>query len=427
MGLIFFLFIFLLIFGTPIVFSLGIAATLTLMAYDVPLALVAQRMYGGLDKFTIMAIPFFILTGIIMEKGGIARRIIDFATALVGWVTGSLYLVAVVAGTGLAAISGSGSADTAAMSSIMLPQMRKRKYNIDFAAAIMASSGSLGTIIPPSIMMVVLATISNQSVGAMFLAGIFPGLLCALFLLISGYARAKLNTEEAKDFTPFSFINLVKTFFKAIPALTLPVIIVGGIIGGIFTPTEAASVSVIVGLFISIFIYREIKFKDLYEIILKAATIASTVMLIIATASIFSWFIASQQIPQRISEFMLGFSDSKFWFLVNVNILLVLIGMFMESISAILILVPVLMPVAIAFGVDPLHFGLIIILNLSIGMITPPYGITLFVASSIAERSIVDVSKKLLLPLSLMFLVLLLATYFPQISLYLPSTILGYK
>jgi len=163
------------------------------------------------------------------------------------------------------------------------------------------------------------------------------------------------------------------------------------------------------------------------EIILKAATIASTVMLIIATASIFSWFIASQQIPQKISEFMLGFSDSKFWFLVNVNLLLILIGMFMESISAILILVPVLMPVAIAFGVDPLHFGLIIILNLSIGMITPPYGITLFVASSIAERSIIDVSKKLILPLSLMFLVLILATYFPQISLYLPSTIMGYK
>ena len=427
MALIFILFLFLLIFGTPIVFSLGIAASYTLLSYDVPMALVAQRMYGGLDKFTIMAIPFFILTGIIMEKGGIAKRIIDFATALVGWITGSLYLVAVVAGTGLAAISGSGSADTAAMSSIMLPQMKKRKYNIDFSAAIMAASGSLGTIIPPSIMMVVLATISNQSVGALFLAGIIPGLMCAAFLLISGYARAKLNKTEAKDITNFSFMFLVKSFVKAIPALTLPVIIVGGIVGGIFTPTEAASVSVIVGLIISIFIYKEIKFKDLPDIILRAATIASTVMLIIATASIFSWFIASQQIPQKISEFMLGFSDSKLLFLLNVNLLLILIGMFMESISAILILVPVLMPVAIAFGVDPLHFGLIIILNLSIGMITPPYGITLFVASSIAERSIIDVSKKLILPLTLMIFVLILATYFPQISLYLPSTIMGYK
>ena len=427
MSLILILFILLLIFGTPIVFSLGIAASFTLVAYDVPLALVAQRIYGGLDKFTIMAIPFFILTGIIMEKGGIAKRIIDLATALVGWITGSLYLVAVVAGTGLAAISGSGSADTAAMSSIMLPEMKKRNYNIDFAAAIMACSGSLGTIIPPSIMMVVLATISNQSVGALFLAGIVPGLLCTLFLLISGYLRAKTNVAESKDIHKFTFTNLIKTFFKAIPALTLPVIIVGGIIGGIFTPTEAASVAVIVGLFVSLFIYREIKFKDLPSIILKAATIASTVMLIIATANIFSWFIASQQIPQKISDFMLGFSDSKIWFLVNVNLLLLLIGMFMESISAILILVPVLMPVAIAFGVDPLHFGLIIILNLSIGMITPPYGITLFVASSIAERSIIDVSKKLILPLSMMLLVLILATYFPKIALYLPTTLLGYK
>lgn len=427
MALISILFILLLIFGTPIVFSLGIAASFTLVAYDIPLALVAQRIYGGLDKFTIMAIPFFILTGIIMEKGGIAKRIIDLATALVGWITGSLYLVAVVAGTGLAAISGSGSADTAAMSSMMLPEMKKRNYNIDFAAAIMACSGSLGTIIPPSIMMVVLATISNQSVGALFLAGIVPGLLCTLFLLMSGFIRAKTNISESKDIHHFSFIYLIKTFFKAIPALTLPVIIVGGIVGGIFTPTEAASVAVIAGLLISLFIYREIKIKDLPDIILKAATIASTVMLIIATANIFSWFIASQQIPQKISDFMLGFSDSKIWFLVNVNLLLLLIGMFMESISAILILVPVLMPVAIAFGVDPLHFGLIIILNLSIGMITPPYGITLFVASSIAERSIIDVSKKLILPLSMMLLVLILATYFPKIALYLPTTLLGYK
>jgi C4-dicarboxylate transporter DctM subunit len=427
MALISILFILLLIFGTPIVFSLGIAASFTIAVYDIPLALIAQRIYGGLDKFTIMAIPFFILTGIIMEKGGIAKRIIDLATALVGWITGSLYLVAVVAGTGLAAISGSGSADTAAMSSMMLPEMKKRNYNIDFAAAIMACSGSLGTIIPPSIMMVVLATISNQSVGALFLAGIVPGLMCTLFLLMSGYIRAKTNISESKDIHNFSFIFLVKTFIKAIPALTLPVIIVGGIVGGIFTPTEAASVAVIAGLFISLFIYREIKFRDLPDIILKAATIASTVMLIIATANIFSWFIASQQIPQKISDFMLGFSDSKIWFLVNVNILLLLIGMFMESISAILILVPVLMPVAIAFGVDPLHFGLIIILNLSIGMITPPYGITLFVASSIAERSIIDVSKKLILPLSMMLLVLILATYFPQIALYLPTNLLGYK
>ena len=427
MALISILFILLLIFGTPIVFSLGIAASFTLVAYDIPLALVAQRIYGGLDKFTIMAIPFFILTGIIMEKGGIAKRIIDLATALVGWITGSLYLVAVVAGTGLAAISGSGSADTAAMSSMMLPEMKKRNYNIDFAAAIMACSGSLGTIIPPSIMMVVLATISNQSVGALFLAGIIPGLLCTLFLLMSGFIRAKTNISESKDIRHFSFIYLIKTFIKAIPALTLPVIIVGGIVGGIFTPTEAASVAVIAGLLISLFIYREIKFKDLPVIILKAATIASTVMLIIATANIFSWFIASQQIPQKISDFMLGFSDSKILFLVNVNLLLLLIGMFMESISAILILVPVLMPVAIAFGVDPLHFGLIIILNLSIGMITPPYGITLFVASSIAERSIIDVSKKLILPLSMMLLVLILATYFPKIALYLPTTLLGYK
>jgi C4-dicarboxylate transporter DctM subunit len=421
MTLVFLIFLFLLIFGTPIVFSLGIAASLSLITYNVPIAIVAQRIYGGLDKFTIMAIPFFILTGIIMERGGIAKRIIDFASALVGWITGSLYLVAVVAGTGMAAISGSGSADTAAMSSIMLPEMKKRKYNIDFSAAIMACSGSLGTIIPPSIMMVVLATVSNLSVGAMFLAGIIPGLLCAFFLLISGYMRAKFVDTQTTDKISFSFSRLASSFYSAIPAFFLPIIIVGGIIGGFFTPTEAASIAVIAGFVISIFIYKEIKFKDLPEMIVKAAMISATVMLIISTASIFSWFIASQQIPQKISVFVNEFSSNKYVFLININLLLILIGMFMESISAILILMPVLMPLALSFGIDPLHFGFIVILNLSIGLFTPPYGITLFVASSIAERSIVDVSKKIIIPLCLMLIVLLITTFFPEIALYLPN------
>ena len=419
-----FVFLGLILAGTPIVFALGVAAAITLWLSDIPMSIVAQRMYAGLDSFTIMAIPFFVFAGIIMEQGGIARRIIDFATALVGWIRGSLLLVAVVSGTGLAAISGSGSADTAATSSIMLPEMRKRNYNIDFAAGIMAASGSLGPIIPPSIMMVVLATISNISVGGMFLGGIVPGLLMAAGLLLACYIHARRHASIYTVQEQFTLRRLGRTFIAALPAFTMPVIIVGGIVGGVFTPTEAASVAVLAGLLISLLVYRELRLRDLPELMLKAASISAAVMMIIATASVFSWLIASQNIPTLLAEQLRQISDSPYVFLMIVNILLLLIGMFMESISAILILTPVLMPIATSFGIDPLHFGVVIVMNLSIGMITPPYGITLFVASSIAGRSITQVSTQIWLPLGFMLITLIAATYFPALITLLPNTLM---
>ncbi len=417
-------FLLLIAIGTPIVFALGISATLTLYLLDIPMAIVPQRIFSGLDSFTIMAIPFFVFAGIIMEKGGIARRIIDFATAMVGWITGSLLLVAVVAGTGMAAISGSGSADTAATSSIMLPEMRRRKYNIDFAAGIMAAAGTLGPIIPPSIMMVVLATISNMSVGRMFLGGIVPGLLMAIGIMIASYIHAKRGGEAYQDTEPFTIARLGKTFIAAGSAFVMPVIIIGGIIGGIFTPTEAASVAIFVGLIISIYVYKEITIKEIPEMILKAAAISAAVMMIIATASIFSWLIALENVPTAIANWLRQTTENPLLFLVLVNLLLIFIGMFIESISAILILVPVLLPVAVLYGIDPLHFGVIVIINLSIGMITPPYGITLFVASSIAERSIFQVSSKIILPLAFMVAILILATLMPELVTFLPNALL---
>lgn len=417
-------FLVLIAIGTPIVFALGISATLTLYILGIPMGIVPQRIFSGLDSFTIMAIPFFVFAGIIMEKGGIARRIIDFATALVGWITGSLLLVAVVAGTGMAAISGSGSADTAATASIMLPEMRRRKYNIDFAAGIMAAAGTLGPIIPPSIMMVVLATISNMSVGRMFLAGIVPGLLMAIGIMIACYIHAKRGGEAYQDTEPFTFSRLGRTFTAAGSAFTMPVIIIGGIIGGIFTPTEAASVAILVGLIISIYVYKEITIKEIPEMILKAAAISAAVMMIIATASIFSWLIALQNVPTELANWLRQTTDNPLVFLILVNLLLIFIGMFIESISAILILVPVLLPVAVLYGIDPLHFGVMVIINLSIGMITPPYGITLFVASSIAERTILQVSSKIILPLTFMVAILILATLMPEIITFLPNTLM---
>jgi C4-dicarboxylate transporter DctM subunit len=274
-------------------------------------------------------------------------------------------------------------------------------------------------------MMVVLATISNLSVGGMFLGGVVPGLIMAVGLMLAGYIYARRGGEAYRESEPFTIRRLARAFVAAGPAFVMPVIIVGGIVGGVFTPTEAASVAVFTGLVIAIYVYREITFADLPAIVLKAAMISAAVMMIIATASIFSWLIASQNIPALVAEQLRRISDSPWLFLMLVNVMLILIGMFMESISAILILIPVLMPIARDFGIDPLHFGVVIIVNLSIGMITPPYGITLFVASSIAERSIIQVSRKIVLPLSIMLATLIAVTYVPPLVTFLPRLLLN--
>jgi len=417
-------FLLLILIGTPIVLALGVSAAITIVVADIPVGIIAQRMYGGLDSFTVMAIPFFVLTGVIMDRGGIARRIIDFSVALVGWITGSLLLVATVAGIGMAAVSGSGAASTAAISSIMLKEMRQRGYDIDFSAGLMAAAGTLGPIIPPSIMMVVLATTSNLSIGRAFLAGIVPGLLMGVAIMVACYFYARRGGSAYRDTEPFSLKRLGRTFVAAIPAFLLPLIIVGGIIGGVFTPTEAAAVAAFCGLIISLFVYREIGIDALPAMILRSASVSASIMMIIATASIFSWLIAVQNLPATIASMLHGTTENPLVFLLLTNLLLILIGMFMEGISAILVMVPVLLPVAVSFGIDPLHFGVIVILNLSIGMITPPYGITLYVASSVANRTVLQVSRKIGLPFLLMIAILLLSSLMPTVVTFLPDLLM---
>jgi C4-dicarboxylate transporter DctM subunit len=412
--------------GAPMVFALGVAGALTLaVSTDTPLNTVAQRIYAGLDSFPLMAIPFFVFAGLIMEVGGIARRIVDFAAALVGWITGSLLMIAVVTTCGLSAISGSGSADTAATASMLLPEMRKRRYDIDFSAAMLAAGGVLGPIIPPSIIMVVIAMISNLSVGAMFLGGIVPGLIMACGLLAVSYIHARRGGPQYKDTEMFSLSRLGRTFVSAIPALILPGLIVGGIVGGVFTPTEAAAVAVLVGLIISFGVYRELTWRDLPDLILRAAAISSAVMLIIGTASVYSWLVASQNVPALLGDWLNRNAGGALTFLLLVNIVLLVVGMFMEGISAILILIPMLMPIAIKLGIDPVHFGVVVALNLSIGLATPPYGICLFVACTIARRTVAQVSAKIWLPLIPLLLGLLLATYVPELVLALPKALMG--
>ena len=414
-------FLFFLVIGMPIVFVLGIAATLALLfTTEVPIAIVSERIFSSLNSFTIMAIPFFIFAGAVMEVGGISRRIVDFATALVGWITGSVLMVSVVAATGLAAISGSGSADTAAISSIMQPEIKRRSYDVDFAAGVIACAGSLAQIIPPSLMMVVVALVTNQSTGALFLSGIIPGLMTTTLLLVVSFLHAVRGGPQYREVEPFTLVRLGRTFVAAIPALGMPVIIIGGIVGGVFTPTEAAAIAGAYGVLIACFFYRDLKLKDFPPLIMRTVALSAAVMAIIGTASVFGWLVAEARIPDLLAAWIKGFTQNPWVFLLIVNVLLLFIGMFMESLAAILILVPVLMPIAIDFGIDPIHFGLVVVMNFAIGMVTPPYGITLFVASSVAGRNIIQVARRIFWPWAMMTIVLVLITYVPNIGLFLP-------
>jgi C4-dicarboxylate transporter DctM subunit len=330
-------------------------------------------------------------------------------------------MVSVVAATCLAAISGSGSADTAAVSAIMQPELKRRKYDVNFSAGVIACSGSLAQVIPPSLMMVIVAMITNRSTGALFLSGVIPGLMTTVILLGLSYMHAVRGGPQYREVEPFTLARLGRTFVKAIPALGMPVIVIGGIVGGIFTPTEAAAIAGAYGVFVACFCYRELKLKDIMPLLQRTVWLSSAVMIIIGTASIFGWLVAEADVPELLAAWIKGFTQKTWVFLLIINVLLMLIGMFMESIAAILILVPVLMPIAIDFGVDPIHFGLVVVMNFAIGMVTPPYGITLFVASSVAGLDMIQVAKRIFWPWAAMTFVLLLVTYVPQIGLFLPG------
>jgi C4-dicarboxylate transporter, DctM subunit len=411
----------LLLLGVPVVFILGASAVIALVTTtNVPLAIVSQRVFAGLNSFTLMAIPFFIFAGIIMDAGGISKRIVNFSSALVGWITGSLYLVSCVAAAGLAAISGSGSADTAAISSIMQPQLKRRRYDVDFGAAVIACAGSLAQVIPPSLTIVIVAVVANLSIGALFLSGVVPGLLCIFAIMIAAYVHAKRGGTQYREAEAFTLKRLARTTYEALPAFGMPLVILGGILGGAFTPTEAAAVSAFYGLIVGMFIYRELKVSQLAQLILRSASLSAAVMLIIGTASVFAWLIANANVPALLGEWIRNFSSNPIVFLLVVNVLFLFIGMFLETIAAILIVVPVVMPIALDYGVNPIHFALVIVLNCAIGTVTPPYGISLFVASSVADRPILKVARKLISPLSAMMVILLLTTFIPDLSLALP-------
>jgi C4-dicarboxylate transporter DctM subunit len=424
-GLLFGVLIIMLILGVPIALSLGVAvvagifSTGSLNLFPV----VPQRMFTQMDNFTLMAVPFFILAGNLMEKGGISKRIIGFFEVLVKRVPARLSVITVVASAFFGAISGSNPATVAAIGGLTIPRMKEKGYPKEQAAAIAASAGTLGVVIPPSIPMVTYAVTASVSVGTMFIAGIVPGLFLAAVLCIVNVVLNKKYDEADKSRTTFK--ELISAFFEALLALIMPLIILGGIYGGLFTPTEAAAVSCIYSLFISIFVYKELKFSDLYKIFYKSAVSSAVVLFVVSLSAPFGWFMTNQNIPTAIATSVLGLFTNKYVLLLVINFILLFLGMFLETQAIILLVTPILLPIAISIGMSPIALGIIIIINTSVGMITPPMAVNLFVATGISGCTIEQISTKIMPFLIAEIIALVAMTYFTGIITWLPS-VLGF-
>ncbi|MCW1713908.1 TRAP transporter large permease [Caenicola nitritireducens] len=406
----------LLALSLPIGISLGFATALTLVYTDsVPLIMIAQNAFAALDSFPLLAIPFFMLAGSLMSYGGISKRLVTLANAMVGAVIGGLAMVTVTACMFFAAISGSGPATVSAIGSFMIPAMKAKKYDDDFAAALTAVAGSIGVIIPPSIPFVIYGVVSGVSVGEMFVSGIIPGIVIGLSLMALSYRIAKKKKYPRAE----KNVAIGHAFKEAWWALMVPVIILGGIYGGIFTPTEAAVVASVYALFIGKYVYKELDFNTIYDAFKDAALVNGATTFMIGLSMSFATFLAMEQVPARICEWMLSLSSSPAMILLIINILLLTVGCFVDNISSMIILTPILLPIVTKIGIDPVHFGLVMTVALATGFVTPPYGANLFVASAVSGVNMVRLSKAVGPFILVMISCLLLFTYIPSISMSL--------
>ena len=415
-------FVVLLLAGVPIVFTIGLASVCALIVSLDPgsaATVIAQRLATGLDSFALLAIPFFILSGNLMNRGGIAHRLIALAKVVVGRLPGGLAYVNILANMLFGAISGSAVAAAAANGGFMAPLMKKEGYDKNFAAAVNISSATTGLLIPPSNVMVVYSLASGGvSIAALFVAGYVPGLLLGLALMVVGGVIAKRNRYPVGEKIPLADAALI--LWSALPSLALIVIIMGGIIGGYFTPTEASAIAVAYTFLLSVVIYREIKWAELPKICTDAAATTAIVLMLIGASMAMSWVMSSANIPQQISATLLRLTDDKIVLLLVINLILLVVGTFMDMTPAVLIFTPIFLPVVATFGVDPVHFGLLMIFNLCIGLCTPPVGSILFVGCGVARTSIREVIRPLLPFFAAMVVVLLLVTFVPALSLWLP-------
>ncbi|AKL93807.1 TRAP dicarboxylate transporter, DctM subunit [Clostridium aceticum] len=410
-AIIFFSFLFFMLLGIPVAVAIGLASYVVLVKEGMPLLVMVQRMFAGTDTFPLIAVPFFILAGDLLAKGKVSEKLVDFADAIFGFLKGGLSVVCVLASMFFAAISGSGAATTAAVGTPLIPELKKKGYDEATSAALIAASGTIGVVIPPSVPMILYAVIADQSVEKLFIGGFLPGLLMGLMLITIAIRHAYKNNYPKGS--PFSVKNVIKTFKEAIWGILTPVIILGGIFTGIFTPSEAAVIAVNYSLLVALFVYKDMKLKDVFDIICRSAITMSVVMFIIATSSILSWVLAYYSIPTAIANGVLSLSSNKYIIMLLITLIIVIAGVFMETASALIILTPVFLPLVREIGVDLVHFGLIIVVGLAIGMITPPVAINLYVASTVTGLPIEKITKSILPFMLGLLVVLLLLVYIP--------------
>ncbi|WP_087973160.1 TRAP transporter large permease [Oceanobacillus rekensis] len=411
----------LLLLRIPIAFVLGMTTVIYILVSGNMglMTTLPQRLYSGMENYGLLAIPLFMMAGELMNSGGLTKRLVAFAQTFIGHFRGGLAYVNVLANMMLAAIIGSATAQIAMMSKIMVPEMEKEGYSRSFSAATTASAGMMGPIIPPSMQFIIYGVASGVSIGSLFMAGILPGILLALaFIILIALIGMKQQWPTHKR---AKVSKMAKSFIEVIPALLVPVIIIFGITSGIFTPTESAAIASIVAIITGFFIYRELNIKDIPSILVNTVNTTAIITLLIAMANIFGWMLSFEQIPQNIAAWMTSLTSNPLVFLLLVNIFLIIVGMFMDGIAALVILVPIFTPLLASYGIDPVHFGVIICINLTLGLLTPPVGAGLYIGSSLAKVSIGQITKAILPFLAVAYAVLFLITYVPDLVLWIPS------
>lgn len=413
------LFVFGLIIGLPVAVTLGVASAAYLWFAGIPLVTIPQKMYAGMDSFVLLCIPGFILAGNLMNAGGITVRIVRLAQAMVGWMRGGLGLTNVAASMLFGGISGTAAADAASIGGMMIPGMKKAGYPVDFSAAITAASSTVGPIIPPSVPMIIVGTLSGISVGKMFIAGAIPGLMMGGAMMITAWIIAKRRNFPRQAWMGWG--ELMRAFMGAFWAVMMTVLIIGGMLSGFATPTETAIVASIYAFVVGVFVYRGLGLKDVPKILIDSAVSAAAILLLVGLANVFGWILVSEKIPQMIAEGVLSFTTNKFLVILLINLVLLFVGMFMETIAALIILFVPLLALATGVGIDPIHFATFAVLNLMIGLTTPPVGVCLFICANIGRISLVQITRAIWPFILTNIAVLLLVSYVPFFSTWLPN------